>query len=228
MGTVHFYSGSNGLSALGDDFTYKGPHWSELEHKRHVSIFKCCEIKSSLETQFVLSRLRENLTPRSVSGNILHVFIVTKLVLQGFANYRMLSLVPAEPQSFRFCFFLLVLLSKLLAVQTTEWNNNNFYCLHSSVEYKCPSVRSETFACGMCEQNVLVRRVPVLPYMWPAVNKQVVQSVQSVQTVQAVQTVHNKTISPNQRYHFQCKLEHSPFSYIWLLERSFLLMCSRI
>ena len=26
METVHFYSGSNGLSALGDDFTYKGPH----------------------------------------------------------------------------------------------------------------------------------------------------------------------------------------------------------
>ena len=74
----------------------------------------------------MLSRLRENLTPRSVSGNILHVFIVTKLVLQGFANYRMLSLVPAEPQSFRFCFFLLVLVPKLLAVQTTEWYNNNF------------------------------------------------------------------------------------------------------
>ena len=105
-------------------------------------------------------------------------------------------------------------------------DNINFYCLHSSVEYKCPSVRSETFACGMCEQNVLVRRVPVLPYMWPAVNKQVVQGVQAVnkqavQSVQAVQGVHNKTISPNQRYHFQCKLEHSPFSYIWLLERSF-------
>ena len=47
------------------------------------------------------------------------MFIVTKLLLQGFANYRMLSLVPAEPQSFRFCFFLLVLVSKLLAVQTT-------------------------------------------------------------------------------------------------------------
>ena len=173
----------------------------------------------------MLSRLRENLTPRSVSGNILQVFIVTKLVLQGFANYRMLSLIPAEPQSFRFCFFLLVLVSKLLAVQTTEWYNNNFYCLHSSVEYKCPSVRSETFACGMCEQNVLVRRVPVLPYMWPAVNKQAVQAVQVVQEVQAVnkqvvqavqsvQGVHNKTISPNQRYHFQCKLEHSPFSYM--------------
>ena len=63
----------------------------------------------------------------------------------------------------------------------------------------------------MCEQNVLVGRVPVLPYMWPAVNKQVVQEVQAVQAVQAV---HNKTISPNQRYHFQCKLEHSPFSYM--------------
>ena len=62
------------------------------------------------------------------------MFIVTKLVVKGFANYRMLSLVPAEPQSFRFCFFLLVLVSKLLAVQTTEWYNNNFYCLHSSVE----------------------------------------------------------------------------------------------
>ena len=139
------------------------------------------------------------------------MLIVTKLVLQGFANYRMLSLVPAEPQSFCFCFFLLVLVSKLVTVQTTEWYNNNFYCLHSSVEYKCPSVRSETFACGMCEQNVLVRRVPVLPYMWPAVNKHVVQVVQSVQ---AVQEVHNKTISPNQRYHFQCKVEHSPFSYM--------------
>ena len=69
----------------------------------------------------------------------------------------------------------------------------------------------------MCEQNVLVGRVPVLPYMWPAVNKQVVQEVQAVpalQAVQAVQAVHNKTISPNQRYHFQCKLEHSPFSYM--------------
>ena len=48
----------------------------------------------------MLSRLRENLTPSSVSSNILHVFIVTKLVLQGFANYRMLSLVPAEPPEF--------------------------------------------------------------------------------------------------------------------------------
>ena len=118
------------------------------------------------------SRLQENLTPRSVSSNILHLLIVTKLVLQGFANYRMLSLVPTEPQSFCFCFFLLVLLSKLLAGQTTEWLII-FCCLHS-VEYKCPSVRSETFACGMCEQNVLVGRVPVLPYMWPAVNKQAV------------------------------------------------------
>ena len=87
----------------------------------------------------------------------------------------------------------------------------------------------------MCEQNVLVRRMPVLPYMWPAVKKQVVQAVQAVQAVQevqavqtvqgvqVVQAVHNKTISPNQRYHFQCKLEHSPFSYMWLLERYFLL-----
>ena len=114
-------------------------------------------------------------------------------------------LFPQNPRvsAFAFsywCYFRNYLLGKRLSV-------DHFCCLHS-VEYKCRSVRSETFACGMCEQNVLVGRVPVLPYMWPAVNKQVVQAVQ------AVQAVHNKTISPNQRYHFQCKLEHSPFSYM--------------
>ena len=157
-----------------------------------------------------------------------------KTCAAGFCQLQDAFSCSRRTPEFPLLLFLLVLVSKLLAVQTTEWYNNHFYCLHSSVEYKCPSVRSETFACGMCEQNVLVGRVPVLPYMWPAVKKQVVQAVQEVQAVQTVQgvqvvqAVHNKTISPNQRYHFQCKLEHLPFSYMWLLERSFLLMCSRI